>query len=150
MLVVNPDIVNESTYINEQYSLDPLPSPATKLIRKRPVSGTVWNEYAGIENLVDDCKREYVLANKNIRHLKVGIKYNELPDETEDASYSSPVDDVDLRLFRNFYSLGNDGIIVYDKVTSLIDDTSLFRNQLHFHPSAVMNYDSTTGVFLQP
>lgn len=147
MLVVNPDIVNESTYINEQYSLDPLPSPATKLIRKRPVSGTVWNEYAGIENLVDDCKREYVLANKNIRHLKVGIKYNELPDETEDASYSSPVDDVDLRLFRNFYSLGNDGIIVYDKVTSLIDDTSLFRNQLHFHPSAVMNYDSTTGVF---
>lgn len=148
MVVVNPDEENERSYVNEQFSLTSLPSPATVLKLKRPLSGSRWDLYSGNDNLVDDCKREYLLTNKDIRHLKVRINYNDLsPDNLGNVSYSSPADVIDARLVRNFYSLGNDGILVYDKVASLNEQSNTYRNQLHFNPSAVMNYNSTTGVF---
>lgn len=148
MVVVNPDEENESSYVNEQFSLAPLPSSATALKLKRPLSGSRWALYSGIDNLVDDCRREYLLTNKDIRHLKVRINYNDLtPDDTGNVSYTSPVNNLQARLYRNFYTFGNEGILVYDKVSSLNEQSNTYRNQLHFNPSAVMNYDSDTGIF---
>jgi hypothetical protein len=148
MVVVNPDEENERLYVNEQYSLAPIPSPATVLKLKRPLSGSQWALYSGNDNLVDNCKREYLLTNKDIRHLKVRIDYNDLtPDNTGNVSYASPVTNINARLSRNFYTLGNDAILVYDQVASLNEQSNTYRNQLHFNPSAVMNYDSDTGVF---
>lgn len=148
MIVVNPDEENERLHINEQYSLSPLPSPATILKLKRPLSGSLWALYTGVNNLVDDCKREYLVTNQNIRHLKIRINYNDLiPDNNENVSYSSPVSNINSRLIRNFYTLGNEGVLVYDKVTSLNGQSSTYRNQLHFNPSAVIDFDSNSGIF---
>lgn len=148
MVVVNPDEENERLYVNEQYSLAPIQSPATVLKLKRPLSGSRWALYSGNDNLVDNCKREYLLTNKDIRHLKVRIDYNDLaPDNTGNVSYASPVTNINARLYRNFYTLGNDAILVYDQVASLNEQSNTYRNQLHFNPSAVMNYDLNSGVF---
>jgi hypothetical protein len=149
MVVVNPDVENERSYVTEQFSLAPLPAAPTVLRLKRPLSGSEWASYSGRNNLVDNCKREYLITNQDIRHLKVRINYNELtPEEPEvHASYTSPVNDINARLVRNFYTLGNEGILVYDKITALNEQSNTYRNQLHFNPDAVMSYDSNTGLF---
>lgn len=148
MLVVDPDEENESSHVQQQYSTAPLPSDPIDLKLKRPLSGSLWALYTGNENLVDKCKREYLFTNKDIRHLQVRIDYNDLtPDHAGNVSYTSPVNIIDARLYRNFYTFGNDGILVYDKIASLDEQSYTYRNQLHFNPSAVMNYNPTTGVF---
>ena len=148
MLVVDPDEENESSHVNQQYSTYPLPPDPIDLKLKRPLSGSLWALYTGDENLVDKCWREYLFTNKDIRHLQVRIDYNDLtPNNAGHHSYTSPVNIIDARLYRNFYTFGNDGILVYDKIASLDEQSYTYRNQLHFNPSAVMAYNPTTGVF---
>lgn len=148
MVIVNPDSDNEQSYIGQQYTTSDLPSSLTVLLLKRPLSGSQWNQYTGIDNLVDDCRREFLVTNKDIHHLKIRINYNDLtPGADGHVSYSPLDNTINARLERNFYTFGNQGLVVYDKVTSLNEQSNTYRDQLHFHPDANMDFDPVTGIF---
>lgn len=147
MILVNPDINIESAYIQQNYSAEAFPDDnIAPIYAIRPVSGTQWNYYTGKENMVDQCHKEFLTSNNQIRHLKMNININALPSAGQSASFTSPVSDVKSIISRNFYTLGSDAIVIFDNIDGQTTQGNNYRNQLHFNPDAVMTYDAVNGV----